>query len=110
MGKTESLSTVFDQLLTDLKVVLADGEKLLGATAKEGDETLVALRAKMAERLGDAKVQLSRAETVISHKAQAVTQAAEEYVCANPRQSLLIVGGLAALVGFLLGRTGPPKP
>jgi len=109
MDKTEGLSTIFDRLFADFKVVLADGEKLLDATAKEGGETFTALRATMAKRLDDVKVRLSQAEEAASQKTQAAAKAAEEYICANPWQSLLAVGGLAALVGYLLGRVGSPK-
>ncbi|HUW99076.1 MAG TPA: DUF883 family protein [Acidiferrobacter sp.] len=113
MDKTEGFSTILNQLFTDLKALMADGEKLMEATAHEGGETITALRTAMSKHLADVKVRLSEAEATASQKTKAATKAAtkatEEYIFANPWQSLLAVGGLAALAGYLVGRTRPPE-
>ncbi|MHB8255173.1 MAG: DUF883 family protein [Acidiferrobacter sp.] len=109
MDKTDSLNRVLDRLLADFRTVLADGESLLDATAKEGGEALGTLRAQMAGRLDDAKARISQVEDAVSRNAAGATKAAEDYVGANPWQSLLVVGGVAALVGYLVGRIGSSR-
>lgn len=106
MSKADSLNVVLDQLLSDFKAVLADSEKLLQATTKEGAEALLALRTDLAERLQSAKGQLKAVEKMAFDRTSGSIAAAEEVIHANPWRALLVVGGVAALVGYLAGRLG----
>ncbi len=106
MSKAESLSTVLDQLLSDFKVVLADSDRLLQATSQEGAEALAALRTDLAERLQGVKGQLKTAEKMVFDRTAGSIGAAEDVIRTNPWQTLLVVGGVAALVGYLAGRAG----
>ena len=106
MSKEDSLHVVLDQLLCDFQAVLADSERLLQATSKEGAEALAALRSDLAKRLHIAKGQLKTAEKMVFERAAGGIAAAEDVIRANPWQTLLAVGGVAALIGYLAGRAG----
>lgn len=106
MSKTENLNAVLDQLLSDVKAVLADSEKLLQAGTQEGAEAIAALRSDLAARLQGAGRQLKTAEKMVFDRAAGSIAGAEDLVRANPWQALLVVGGIAALVGYVAGRTG----
>ncbi len=106
MSKADSLSSVFDQLLSDVKAVLADSERLLQVTTEEGTEALAVLRADFAERLHAAKGRLKTAEKVAFDKTAGGIAVVEDAIRTNPWQTLLVVGGAAALIGYLAGRAG----
>ena len=52
-----------DQLVEDFKVVIADAEALLRATAKNGGAELTELRAKVEDSLRVAKARMSDAQS-----------------------------------------------
>lgn len=106
MSKADGLSTVLDQLLSDVKAVLADSERLLQATTQEGAEALAVLRTEFSERLHVAKGQLKAAEKLARDKTAGGVAAVEDAIRTNPWQTLLVVGGVAALIGYLAGRAG----
>ena len=87
------------QLFADLKVVVADAEALIQATAAQGGEALSAAREKAAESLRRVKEKLAEAQTVLSARGKMATEATSEYVRAHPIEA---IGG-AALVGILVG-------
>ncbi len=88
-----------EQLFTDFRVVVADAEALLKATANQGGEKLMEVRARAEESLGIAKARLAEAQEVLLVKAKAAARASDEYVHENPWESV----GAAAAVGLLLG-------
>ena len=87
------------QLFADLKVVVADAEALIHATAAQGGEALRAAREKAAESLKRVKEKLAEAQTVLSARGKIANEAASEYVRAHPIEA---IGG-AALGGILIG-------
>ncbi|WP_293765010.1 DUF883 family protein [uncultured Aquitalea sp.] len=88
-----------EQLLEDVREVLASTEDLLGAASDEGGEKARELRKRVAENLKVAKARLVEAEQVIVGKAKVAAKATDNYVHENPWKSI----GIAAGVGFLLG-------
>jgi len=93
-----------DKLIADFKVVVADAEELLCATASEAGGKAADLRARIQARLADAKVQIADAETVIIDKAKRAGRAADDYVHDNPWRSVGIAAGVGLIVGLLIGR------
>ena len=87
------------QLFADLKVVVADAEALIHASAAQGGEALSAAREKASESLKRVKEKLAEAQSVLSARGKMATEATSEYVRAHPIEA---VGG-AALVGLLVG-------
>ncbi len=92
------------QLITDFKVVVADAEALLMATASHGGEKLAAVRAKAEASLQVAKARMSQAQAAVMVKTKEAAQATDVYVHANPWQAVGVAAGIGLAVGWILGR------
>ena len=88
-----------EKLVADLKVVVADAEELLRATASQAGEKVSAARERIQASLAAAKVKLTEAERVLLEKSKLAAKAADEYVRENPWQAV----GVAAAAGLVLG-------
>ncbi len=93
-----------DKLIADLKVVIADAEELLRATASQAGDKAADLRARLQTRLSQLKDQLANAETVLIDKAKLAGRAADDYVHDNPWRSVGIAAGVGLIIGLLIGR------
>jgi ElaB/YqjD/DUF883 family membrane-anchored ribosome-binding protein len=87
------------KLVADLKVVVADAEELLRATASQAGEKVSAARERIQASLATAKVKLTDAERVLVDKTKDAAKATDEYVRDNPWQAV----GIAAAAGLVLG-------
>ena len=87
------------KLVADLKVVVADAEELLRATASTAGEKVGAARERIQASLATAKVKLTDAERALVDKTKDAAKAADEYVQDNPWQAV----GIAAAAGLVLG-------
>jgi len=101
---TEMTDVSKDKLISDFKVVVADAEELLRATANQAGDKAVELRGKIQSRLADAKVRLAEAESVVVDKAKLVGRAADDYVHDNPWRSVGVAAGIGFIAGLLIGR------
>jgi ElaB/YqjD/DUF883 family membrane-anchored ribosome-binding protein len=88
-----------EKLVADLKVVVADAEELLRATASQAGEKVTAARERIQASLATAKVKLSEAERALLDKTKEAAKATDEYVRENPWQAV----GIAAAAGLVLG-------
>ena len=88
-----------DKLAADLKVVVADAEELLRATASQAGEKVGAARERIQASLASARVKLAEAERAVVDKTKQAAKATDEYVHEHPWHAV----GVAAVVGFLLG-------
>jgi ElaB/YqjD/DUF883 family membrane-anchored ribosome-binding protein len=95
--ETAEVST--DKIVADLRVVIADAEELLRATAGQAGEKVAAARAKIQDSVATAKVKLERLSDAGAERAKAAAHATDDYVRDHPWESV----GVAALVGFALG-------
>jgi ElaB/YqjD/DUF883 family membrane-anchored ribosome-binding protein len=93
-----------DQLIDDLKTVMADAEALLKATSAQTGEKLQEVRARAEESLRLAKERLTVAEEEALRRARELADATEEYVRDNPWQSVGIAAGVGLVLGLLLSR------
>ena len=93
-----------ERLVTDMKAVIADAEEILHATADQAGEKITALRARITQRLRDARRRLAEAEAALEAKARAAARATDAYVHENPWKAVAIGTGIGFLVGFILGR------
>jgi ElaB/YqjD/DUF883 family membrane-anchored ribosome-binding protein len=98
-AQTASNDVSKDKLVADLKVVVADAEELLRATASQAGEKVTAARERIQASLATAKVKLTEAEKVLLEKSKEAAKAADEYVRENPWQAV----GVAAAAGLVLG-------
>ncbi|MDP1526970.1 MAG: DUF883 family protein [Rhodocyclaceae bacterium] len=101
---TEMTDTSKEKLISDFKVVVADAEELLRATANQAGDKANELRGKIQVRLADAKVRLADAEAAVVDKAKLVGRAADDYVHDNPWRSVGVAAGIGFIVGLLIGR------
>ncbi|HBU28744.1 MAG: hypothetical protein A2X71_05865 [Thiobacillus sp. GWE1_62_9] len=102
--ETESADVTKEQLINDFKVVVADAEALLKATAGQGGETMAAARAKILESLTAAKEKMSDAEHALVARTKAAAKATDEYVHVHPWQSIGIAASIGVVIGLLIGR------
>jgi len=88
-----------EKLVADLKVVVADAEELLRATASQAGEKVSAARERIQASLATAKVKLGDAERALLEKTKQAAKATDDYVRENPWQAV----GIAAMSGLVLG-------
>ncbi|MCH8179420.1 MAG: DUF883 domain-containing protein [Proteobacteria bacterium] len=93
-----------EKLMNDLKLVLADAEALLAATADDAGEEVNRLRGRVAATLSQAKTGLIEAQAAVVDKAKVAAKVTDEYVHDNPWKSIGIAAGAGLLVGLLIGR------
>lgn len=92
------------QLIADLKVVVADAEALIQATAAQGGEALAHARDKATESLKRVKEKMADAQTVLSVRGRMATEATNEYVRSHPLEAIGTAALAGVLIGFLLTR------
>lgn len=93
-----------EQLISDFKVVIADAEALIRATANQGGEAVTNLRAKAEESLAAAKVKLADAQDALIEKGKVAAQATDDYVHEKPWHAVGIAAGVGLVIGLLIGR------
>ena len=93
-----------DKLVADLKVVVADAEELLRATASQAGEKVTAARARIEASLASAKIKLSDAERAAVEKAKEAAKVTDEYVHDHPWHAVGIAAGVGLVLGLLIGR------
>ncbi|MDO9221605.1 MAG: DUF883 family protein [Thiobacillus sp.] len=93
-----------EQLIRDFKVVVADAEALLKATAGQGGEVVAAARARAEESLANAKVKMSEAQAALVAKSKAAAKATDEYVHVHPWQAIGVAASVGVVIGLLIGR------
>jgi len=99
--KTESNAQTPQDLLTELRTLVSDAEKMMGDSITEHSEDAVsALRA----RFDAAQERMSELYEGARKKVVAGAKYTDETIRANPYQSIAIAAGVGLLVGVLLGR------
>ena len=88
-----------DKLVSDMKVVIADAEELLRATAGQAGEKVAAARARIQDSMDGAKIKLAQFSDASAEKAKAAARATDDYVHDHPWHAV----GIAALLGLVLG-------
>lgn len=92
------------QLIKDFKVVVADAEALLRATAGQSSEALASARARAEESLAAAKASLADAQEALVDKSKAAAKATDEYVHMHPWEAVGVAASVGVLVGLLIAR------
>ena len=93
-----------EKLASDLRVVVADAEELLRATAGQMGEKAVIARERIQESLRVAKDKLSRAEEVVVDKTKAAARATDDYVHDHPWGAVGIAAAVGLVIGMLISR------
>lgn len=93
-----------DKLVQDFKIVVADAEELLKATASQAGEKAAAARERVQDSLHQAKIKLAEAEDLVVQKGKQAARATDEYVHENPWRAVGIGAGVGLIIGLLIGR------
>jgi ElaB/YqjD/DUF883 family membrane-anchored ribosome-binding protein len=100
----EMSSNSKEKLIADMKVVVADAEEILRATAGVAGEKMAELRARIGESLHDARLRIDDAEAALVDRTKAAARAADDFVNENPWQAVGIAAGVGLLLGIIIGR------
>ncbi len=101
---TDPSGVTKQRLINDFKVVVADAEALLKATADQGGEAVAAARAKAEASLDEAKARMADAQAALLVRTKAAARATDEYVHTHPWQSIGAAAGVGMVIGLLIGR------
>ena len=101
---SEMTSIQKDKLMSDLKLVMADAEALLAATADDANGGIAELRSRVQASLSHAKDGLIDAQAAVVDKAKAAAKATLGYVHDIPWKSVSVAAGVGLLLGILIGR------
>ena len=104
METNDATISAQQQLVSDMKSVIADAEDMLHATADQAGEKVASLRARIQDRLQGARARLREAETVLVDKTRAAARATDVYVHESPWTAIGVAAGVGLLVGLILGR------
>ena len=93
-----------EKLVSDMKVLVADTEELLRATASQAGEKAAAARERIQATLATTKAKLIDAERAVLEKTKQAARATDDYVHDNPWQAVGVAAGVGFLLGLLIGR------
>jgi len=102
--ETDSSDVTKEQLIHDFRMVVADAEALLKATAGQGGEAVAAARAKAEASLAAAKTTMADAQAALLVKTKAAARATDEYVHMHPWYAIGVAAGAGLVIGLLIGR------
>lgn len=88
------------KLADDLQTLVSDAEELLRATANSAGDKASEARERAEESLRAVRSRLTSVERDLRGRARVVG----EYVEDNPWQSIAVVGGIALILGLVMGR------
>lgn len=93
-----------EQLIDDFKVVVADAEALLKATANQGGDKVAEVRARAEESLRHMKARMEQMQAALIARTKAAAKATDAYVHENPWKAVGIAAGAGLVIGFLINR------
>jgi ElaB/YqjD/DUF883 family membrane-anchored ribosome-binding protein len=93
-----------EKFVADMKVLVADTEELLRATASQAGEKAAVARERIQATLAATKAKLIDAERALLDKTKQAAKATDDYVHDNPWQAVGIAAGVGFLLGLLIGR------
>ncbi len=93
-----------EKLMQDLRIVVADAEELLRATASQAGEKVSAARERIQENLAAAKQRLAVAQDAVVTKTKEAAKVTDEYVHENPWKAVGIAAGVGLIIGMLISR------
>lgn len=92
------------KLIADLKVLVADTEELLRATAGQVGEKAAAARTRIEASLVAAKERLADAERALVDKTKQAARVADAYVHDHPWSAVGIAAAVGVVFGMLISR------
>jgi ElaB/YqjD/DUF883 family membrane-anchored ribosome-binding protein len=95
-----------EKLMADLRVLAADVEQLLRATAGETGQHLTQARAKAEESLNAVKARAAELQRDVLAKTRAAGRATDAYAHANPWRVVAVGAAAGLLLGLAFSRGG----
>ncbi|MEO8330884.1 MAG: DUF883 family protein [Gallionella sp.] len=102
--KHTNIAASKEKLMEDLRLVVADAEELLRATANQAGEGAVAARARIQESLNVAKARMVEAEDAVIERARQAVNDTDQYVHDSPWQAIGISACAGVVIGMLIAR------
>jgi ElaB/YqjD/DUF883 family membrane-anchored ribosome-binding protein len=93
-----------EKMMHDMRLVVADFEDLLKATAGQTGERIEKIRAKAEESLRTARNRMQIAGKAVQETATEAAQSVDQQVRSNPWAAVGIAAGVGLVLGILLGR------
>ena len=100
--KAQNLVESKDQVVSDFKSLLAEGENLFKSATAGGDQALAAARDKFKQQLEVAKSRYYDLQDATVKQAKQAAAATDDYVHGNPWTAVAVAGGVGLLVGLLI--------
>jgi ElaB/YqjD/DUF883 family membrane-anchored ribosome-binding protein len=104
MGAQDMTDITREKLIADFKVVLADAEELLKATATQTGDKATEMREKVTEHLKRAKFRLQEEQEKMLTRTKEVAGATDDYVHDHPWEAVGVAAGVGILLGLLISR------
>jgi ElaB/YqjD/DUF883 family membrane-anchored ribosome-binding protein len=93
-----------DKLLADLKMVVADAEKLIKEAAASSAEGFATLRTRFETMLSETRARIDRARAAVGEKTKHATDTTHAYVKENPWKSAGVFAAAGVMLGIFLRR------
>lgn len=93
-----------EKLVADLKVLIADSEELLRASAGQAGEKIAAARERVQASLATAKVKMADAERAVVEQTRKAAKVTDEFVHDNPWKAVGIAAAAGVVLGLLINR------
>jgi ElaB/YqjD/DUF883 family membrane-anchored ribosome-binding protein len=100
--KAQHLVESKDQVVSDFKALLSEGEALFKSATAGGDQALAAARDKFREQLAIAKSRYCELQDSTVLQAKQAAKVTDEYVHGNPWTAIAVAGSVGLLVGLLV--------
>ena len=100
---TEGEKVTSDKLMADLRVLAADTEQLLKATASQTGQHVAQARTQAEDSLRAAKARVAHLQDLALAKTRAVGRVTDGYVRANPWRVIVVCIAAGLVFGFLAG-------
>ena len=88
----------------DHRIVIADAEDLLKATAANAGEKVAAARERIQDRIHSAKIKLAEAEEALVVRTREAARVTDAFVHDNPWYAVGIAASAGLIIGMLIGR------
>lgn len=93
-----------EKLANDFEAAIADAEALLKATANQGGEKFIELRAKTEKSLKAAKAGIADAQSAVFTKTKEAVHVTDVFVHDHPWKSISTAAAVGVVIGLLIGR------
>ena len=100
--KAQNLVESKDQVVSDFKALLSEGEALFKNAAGGGNDALIAARDKFKDQLATAKARYCELQDATVQQAKRAATVTDEYVHGNPWTSIAVAGSVGLLLGMLV--------